>query len=81
MSVSVSVICISVHVFKLHYSVILCQKSYGELVMSLFGEIINYIIAKRSHSDVSSISVSEKNASVPFSPCTGTDILKEVHRH
>ena len=49
--------------------------------MFLFGEIINYIIAKWRHSDVSITSVREKNDSVPFHPCTDTDTLKEVHGH
>ena len=49
--------------------------------MTLFGEIINYIITKWRYSDVSTISVSEKNDSVPFRPYTDTDTRKEVHGH
>ena len=78
-SISASVICSSVRGFQLHYTIFLCQISDGNI--SLFGETIDHIIAKLRHCDVSNISVSEKNDSVRFHPCTDTDTLKEVPGH
>ena len=48
------------------------------MAMSLFREIILYIITKWLHSDVFTISVREKNESVPPHPCNDTDTLREV---
>ena len=53
-----------------------CQL-FVSVSVALFGEIMNYIIAKWRHSDVSTMSVSEKNDSVPFHLCTDTDRYTE----
>ena len=89
--VSVSIICTSVRVFKLHYSGILCQISGGHSlvkgVMTLFGEIVNFIIAKWCHSDVSTVRVGEENVSLPpicaltlihWRKCTDTEWCSSV---